>query len=152
MTERFYLPRRLFQLMMEHCRTERPLEACGIFAGEVGIGRIGYPMTNSKASPVAYQVDDYELSNAWADLTARRMQMVGIYHSHPTSPATPSRMDIQSATYPRAVYLIISFAESSPQVGAYRIVDGQFTEVELMLTDQIQGEWLDFRRLAEGRA
>lgn len=149
MREQFYLPRRLYRQMLEHCRAERPLEACGIFAGSRGNALIGYALTNAKASPVAYQVDEAELSLAWNDLHGRRLQIVGIYHSHPTSPATPSRIDIQQATYPEAVYIIVSFADSPPSVGAYRIVDGEIRPVDLVVTDQLDGEWLDLRRPGE---
>ena len=35
-------------------------------------------------------------------------ELFAIYHSHPTAPAIPSATDIKLATYPDAVFLIIS--------------------------------------------
>jgi [CysO sulfur-carrier protein]-S-L-cysteine hydrolase len=148
MAELFELPRHLYRMMLEHCHAEKPVEACGIFAGEGNRALVGYALTNSKASPIAYRVDDQELASAWQDLTGRTLKLVGIYHSHPTGPATPSRTDIQQATYPEAVYLIVSFADSSPRVGAYRIVGGQSRQISLALTEETACEWIDLRQPA----
>jgi [CysO sulfur-carrier protein]-S-L-cysteine hydrolase len=52
---------------------------------------------------------------------------VGIYHSHPRSPAEPSQTDINLAHYPHWLYVIVSLA-GEPNVRAWRIADGKVEE------------------------
>ena len=51
---------------------------------------------------------------------------MGIYHSHPRSPAEPSQTDINLAHYPHWTYLIVSLERpEEPVVRAWRIADGR---------------------------
>ena len=59
---------------------------------------------------------------------------VGIYHSHPRSPADPSQTDINLATYPHWRCLIVSL-ENEPVVRVWRIADGRVEEEELDVVD-----------------
>jgi [CysO sulfur-carrier protein]-S-L-cysteine hydrolase len=52
------------------------------------------------------------------------LELGGIYHSHPRSPAFPSQADIRLALYPDAVYVIVGLAHQEPDVRGYRIRDG----------------------------
>jgi proteasome lid subunit RPN8/RPN11 len=61
---------------------------------------------------------------------------VGIYHSHPRSPAEPSQTDINLAHYPHWTYLIVSLADEEPVVRAWRIADGRVEEEELVLEER----------------
>jgi proteasome lid subunit RPN8/RPN11 len=57
------------------------------------------------------------------------LELVGIYHSHPQSPAYPSPRDVDMAYYPEAAYLIVSLGEmEAPIMRAFRIEDEQITE------------------------
>jgi proteasome lid subunit RPN8/RPN11 len=53
-------------------------------------------------------MDEKQQINAFATMRDRNETLFAIYHSHPTSPATPSTTDIALAAYPNALYLIIS--------------------------------------------
>ena len=59
---------------------------------------------------------------------------MGIYHSHPRSPAEPSQTDINLASYPHWRYLIVSLEHpDAPVVRAWRIADGQVKEEEIVV-------------------
>ena len=60
---------------------------------------------------------------------------MGIYHSHPRSPAEPSQTDINLADYPHWLYLIVSLAEASPTMRAWWIADGKVEEEALDVDD-----------------
>ncbi len=57
------------------------------------------------------------------------LELLGIYHSHPQSPAIPSRTDIERAffpgtreeNYPGSVYLIVGMASDEPEIRGYLI-------------------------------
>lgn len=60
--------------------------------------------------------------------------MLGIYHSHPTTPAEPSPRDLAEAAYPGAAYVIISLCdEASPEVAAFAFARGAFAPMCLVV-------------------
>ena len=46
--------------------------------------------------------------------------MIGFYHSHPHSPAEPSAADVAEATYPGALYLIVSLVAETAVLDSTR--------------------------------
>ena len=70
---------------------------------------------NPRHSPYGYELDHKSL------FAANKLDddgfEVGIYHSHPKSPAEPSQTDINLAHYPHWTYLIVSLA-GEPTVSA----------------------------------
>ncbi len=45
------------------------------------------------------------------EIRAAGLELLGIYHSHPTGENKPSARDIERAYYPEAAYFIVSRAE-----------------------------------------
>ena len=54
-------------------------------------------------------------------------EIAGVFHSHPTGPATPSMIDVQSALEPDWVYLVAAQGE----VRGFNIRDGRVAELSL---------------------
>lgn len=150
MRQALLLPKNLYRLILEQCREEVPLEACGIMSGVREQVQTAYPMTNIRRSPVAYRIKEEEQLAAFRELDEHREELVAIYHSHPTTPARPSATDISLAYYPEALYVIVSLAESTPVVQAYRIMDGVATRVPITLTEEA-GRWRDVRDWGQER-
>ena len=48
------------------------------------------------------------------------LDLVGIYHSHVSSPAYPSRTDAEQAFWPEAIYVIVSLAGAGADVRGFR--------------------------------
>ncbi|MBP7688637.1 MAG: M67 family metallopeptidase [Thermoflexales bacterium] len=117
-----------FQAMLAHVLADRSEERCGLLAGQAN--RVGavLPVPNALHSAVAYQMDGREFIEA---MVACDFEPVGIFHSHPAGPPVPSPTDIAQAAYPDAVYLIVALNQSPPSVRAFRIIEGQVTEVGL---------------------
>ncbi len=118
--------------MIAHARVEMPLEACGILAGRNGCAVRLYRASNADRSCVSYRLEPEEQYRIFMDIEKEGLEMLGIYHSHPTSPAVPSETDLKQAYYPEAIYLVVSLADPElPQVRAFRIVDDEVTEEEI---------------------
>ena len=150
-----YLRKRQFQEIIEHCQEEYPKEACGILTGEpvqrikrtgpddrcesVGTqeqdGKVskGYKTVNTSETPeVCYLIDPTEQFKVFKEMRRSGTEMIGIYHSHSTSPAYPSQRDCEMAFYPEAAYVIISLQDfDNPVVRAFKIMEGQIEEVEI---------------------
>ena len=117
--------------LVAHAREEAPNECCGYLRAKDGAVRDTFRSQNLRASPYGYELDGESL------LAANRFDddgfEVGIYHSHPRSPAEPSQTDINLAYYPHWSYLIVSLADDEPQVRAWRIADGRVDEEEIVV-------------------
>jgi [CysO sulfur-carrier protein]-S-L-cysteine hydrolase len=116
--------------LVAHAQEDAPNECCGYL--RIDDGRVGevFRSTNGRASPYGYELDAESL------LAANNLDWdghgVGIYHSHPKSPAEPSQTDINLAQYPHWLYLIVSLA-GEPVVRAWRISDGRVEEEDIVL-------------------
>lgn len=110
--------------LLAHARDDEPNECCGWI--RLADGRVDEVIrgTNRRASPYGYELDSKTLLNA--NLADDEGHGVAIYHSHPRSPAEPSQTDINLATYPHWLYVIVSLADDS--IRAWRIADGRVEE------------------------
>lgn len=111
--------------LIAHARAEAPNECCGYLRARDGHVDAVYRAVNERRSPYGYTLDSKSLLAA-NDLDDDGWE-VGIYHSHPRSAAEPSQTDINLATYPHWIYLIVSLA-GDPVVRAWRIADGRVEE------------------------
>ena len=119
------------EALIAHAREEAPNECCGYVRGRDGPDRGGRPRPRTCAHRRTATS-----STPKSLLTANELDdeghEVGIYHSHPKSPAEPSQTDINLAHYPHWTYLIVSLA-GEPEVRAWRIADGRVEEEPIEL-------------------
>jgi [CysO sulfur-carrier protein]-S-L-cysteine hydrolase len=126
------IPRSIYDEILEHARDEAPNECCGILGGKDGAATTLYRAINAEHSPLRYTLDPNDLFRiTFREIPEHDEEMLAIYHSHTASPAYPSQTDINLATYPDAVYLILSLAEDVQPLRGFRINDGEVTEVDL---------------------
>lgn len=128
--------RRDMNSLFEHAREGYPEEVCGILAGNDYVVKHVYRMTNTEHSPVSYFMDPSEQFRVMKDLRERGLRMVGIYHSHPDSPAYPSAKDVSLAFYDDAVYVIISLMDGVPTCKGFSIREGDVKEVEIDVIEE----------------
>ena len=117
--------------LIAHARDDAPNECCGYVRGRDGTIEEVVRSKNLRASPYGYELDPQSLLAA-NELDDEGFE-VGIYHSHPKSPAEPSQTDINLAQYPHWTYLIVSLA-GEPAVRAWRIADGRVEEEPVELS------------------
>lgn len=150
--KKLFIPESLYRRMINHCLEEVPLEACGLLGGVAGHVLSGYATDNARRSPVVYQVDERQLLQAWRQILDQKQEIIGIYHSHVKSDPVPSLTDIDQATFPEAFYLIVSLKARRPLVRAWRIVDRQVSEHQVVITKETGGVWQDLRRAVQAAA
>jgi len=110
--------------MLWHARAEAPLECCGLLAGvirEDGVGevRLRYPLLNAAASPVEFESEPRSHFSADKDIRRQGLEVLAVYHSHPTSEPVPSRKDLARNYSPDVVNLIVSLATTPPVIRAW---------------------------------
>ena len=101
--------------MLEHCLTCLPEEACGMLGGAFSAGpggpaiaQVALPVTNALHSPVRFRMDPHEQLKAFNRLDEQGLDLVAIFHSHPTGPEHPSLTDLAEFAYPGVFSLILS--------------------------------------------
>ncbi|MFW6115884.1 MAG: M67 family metallopeptidase [Chloroflexota bacterium] len=131
-------PHHVMQII-DHAREERPAEACGLLGGRDSRVETVYPLLNTEQSGVRYLAEPQAQLDAMLEIEDTGREIVGIYHSHIGAPAYPSPRDVEMATYPSAIYLIVSLTGGKPPVlGAFRIRDGEVTEVDVSIESPVR--------------
>jgi [CysO sulfur-carrier protein]-S-L-cysteine hydrolase len=119
--------------MIEHAYGARPAECCGLLSGTDGRIADCHPLRNVADRPESrYFATPEELFAAMRRIRDARQKLLGIYHSHPRTPAYPSASDVEMAFYPEAVYFIISL-EPQLDVRAYRIEGARIEPVHVIV-------------------
>ena len=117
--------------MIDHARSEAPIECCGMVASRDGEAVRVYRATNAAASPLRYEINGAEQYRIQMAIEDSGLDLGAIYHSHTRTEPYPSQTDINLAFYPDAVYVIVGLAGDQPDVRAFQIRDGQVQEAEL---------------------
>ena len=133
---RLVIPELLREEVIADARSEQPLECCGLLAGHIaeGIGTVTmrFPVRNDAASSTEYFSNPRDMLTAFRTMRERGLELLAIYHSHPTSEALPSRRDIERNTYGEtAAHLIVSLA-AEPVVRAWWLTESEYREVECL--------------------
>jgi proteasome lid subunit RPN8/RPN11 len=118
--------------MIAHAREQFPKECCGLIAGVDGAPVKLVRATNTEDSEFRYRVDDRELLRFLHECEENGWEFLAVYHSHTRSEAYPSPTDVRLArNWPDPYYILVSLQdEDSPVVRAFRITDGEISEVE----------------------
>ena len=112
-----------------HARRAAPDECCGLLVGTGARIESAHPARNLRRSPTRYLVDPADHFAAIRSARQAGLAVVGAYHSHPASAASPSPTDEREATDPDFLYLIVSLVTAETR--GFRLVDGQMKGVRL---------------------
>ena len=121
------IPDEVRAALVAHAEAEAPNEACGLVAFRDGVAERYLPAENAAASPYRFELKprdplDFFLEDEGFEL--------GVFHSHLSSPAWPSRTDVENiGLWNGRPYLILS--RRTGDLAAFRIEDGQIETVEL---------------------
>jgi proteasome lid subunit RPN8/RPN11 len=116
----------------EHAVRARPSECCGLLSGKGSLITDLHPLPNGADRPeTRYFAAPEDLFSAMRRIREADQALLGIYHSHPRSPAYPSASDVEMAFYPEAVYFIISL-EPRIDLRAFKIDGSRVEEVSVL--------------------
>ena len=110
----------------QHAQAEAPNEACGVIVLRDGRAERYEPGRNRAASPYRFELDlDPEV---W--FLEDEGNELAVFHSHLSSPARPSRTDVENiGLWEGRPYLILSLGTG--ELAAWKIQDGGVSPVEL---------------------
>jgi proteasome lid subunit RPN8/RPN11 len=126
--------------IVAHARRDYPNECCGVLLGGEGEVAAAVPITNVASDPRRR----YELSPAEhiaqikkcreRSSSGSRVEVVGVYHSHPHTSAEPSPTDLREA-WPNFVYVIAGPVVEGDDVPVrgFLLEGTTFSEVDLVV-------------------
>jgi proteasome lid subunit RPN8/RPN11 len=108
------VPKQQLDEIRDHGVRDYPYECCGLLLGRFGDdGKTvveTYPISNAReesAKRNRFLITPEELMRGERYARSRDLEVVGFYHSHPDSPAVPSKYDLEHA-WPTYSYIIVS--------------------------------------------
>jgi [CysO sulfur-carrier protein]-S-L-cysteine hydrolase len=142
--DRLVISAQHYQHMLEHLLACLPVEGCGILGGRPGelVCQAVLPVPNLLRSAVRFRMEPEAQLKAFHELEARDLELLAVFHSHPTGPDYPSPTDLAEFAYPGVLYLIWSPAAYNQtqswqsqsqrwQCRAFRITGGTYAAVEI---------------------
>jgi proteasome lid subunit RPN8/RPN11 len=128
---RLQLPRQLYEEMLAQARAELPNECCGLLAGTPdGRVLVRYPLVNAAASPTEYWSEPRSLLAAHKDMRQRDIDILAVYHSHPTSEPVPSRKDREHNYYSGILQFIISLKNDDASIRGWWLTESEYSEAQ----------------------
>jgi proteasome lid subunit RPN8/RPN11 len=123
--------------IVAHARQHAPVEACGYLAQKKGVVSRVFPLTNVDRAMDHFTLDPAQQFAAVGEMRASGYTLRAVYHSHPATPARPSREDIRLALDPGLSYVIVSLAAGEPDVKSFVIRNGEVTAEPIVVVEPL---------------
>ena len=81
------------EILREHAERERPYESCAILFGRDSRVLDVFLTENTERSSANFTISNEQLIEGYKIAEGKKMEMIGIFHSHPDSEAYPSSTD-----------------------------------------------------------
>ena len=106
-----------------------------MLAGRGGVIVRAFPASNAANNPTTeYEIEPRELFQLTREIRLAGLELLGIYHSHPSGKNEPSTRDIEQAYYPDVAYFIISpQPDAEKPLRAFSITNEQVSELEIQV-------------------
>ncbi len=139
---RLHMPYPIHEEMVKHALAELPNECCGLLSGRFvdenhrdALAVKLYPLVNEARSPTAFRAAEQpSLFRAHRDMRQQQLELLAVYHSHPTSLPIPSKTDREQWFYDTSVHLIIGLRTSPPILRGWWLRNDACTEAELIIS------------------
>ena len=124
------IPADVVRDMLAHAREEAPRECCGLLVGKGESVARSVRARNLDASTTRYLIDPEDHFAAIRAARVEALEVVGAYHSHPSSAPVPSPTDVTEAhSGSDFLYVIVSLVNE--ELRAYRIDAGVYKPLAL---------------------
>lgn len=80
-------------ILSEYSENQKPNESCALLFGKDNIVQELFLAENIEKSPVNFTISNKQLIEGYNMAEEEKMEVIGIFHSHPNSEAYPSNTD-----------------------------------------------------------
>lgn len=123
------LSRRAYDDILAHAREAVPGECCGLLLGSAESVAEAARTRNLSTDPNRFEIDPADHIRTRRSARARGLDLLGFYHSHPRSEATPSASDRAEALYPGFLYAIVGLRAEQAELRMYRLESEGFRQL-----------------------
>ncbi|MGA1862079.1 M67 family metallopeptidase [Deferribacter thermophilus] len=102
------IKKKIIEELYEYAIDGLPNEVCGYLVGKDNIITDYYKIKNEDQSPEHFTFNIQEQFYSYKDAREKGLDIIAIFHSHPSTPARPSKEDIRLANDPNVFHFIIS--------------------------------------------
>ena len=99
--------------LIQHAENENPNESCAILYGDGDTVSDVFLTKNIEESPVNFTISNDQLIEGYKIAEEKKLQVIGIFHSHPNSEAYPSSTDKKFMHSNPVVWIIYSGANKN---------------------------------------
>ncbi len=134
-TNTLTLPRPLINKLLAHAQQNPDTEVCGLISNSASNQKNYYPINNVAKKPdCRFLMDGSQQIGALKMMRDKQQHLFAIVHSHPSTQATPSQLDIDENCYKDVFYIIISLnTKGVLEMRAYTQQQKIMQEVDLIL-------------------
>jgi [CysO sulfur-carrier protein]-S-L-cysteine hydrolase len=119
------VPPDLLTEVVTHCRDALPNEAGGLLAGVGPVVTRHFPLRNELASRTRYRSHPADTIAAAKACRDNGLDVLAVYHSHPTSAPVPSQRDLDERY--GVLTLIVGLAGPEPEVRGWHLTATGYT-------------------------
>lgn len=120
------------KILSNHADSEKPNEACAVLFGttinQKTIVNEIFLTKNIDASPINFTISNEQLIECYKTAEKKKLNVVGIFHSHPNSDAYPSETDKKFMHSNPVVWVI--YAGISKEFKAY-VLESDIVEISI---------------------
>ena len=129
------LPRQIVNQILSQAQAREQDEVCGLISLNKNNKMALMPIKNvATDTSHFFDMDASETVQAMKTIRNQDAELFAIYHSHPSTPATPSQTDIEKSGYPDALYLIISLSTKGVlELKGYKIQEDKVVAIDLII-------------------
>ena len=96
------------KILAQYSENQKPNEACAILFGKENEVQDIYLAENIDESPINFTISNEQLLEAYRIAEDKKIEVIGIFHSHPNSDAFPSKTDKKFMQSNPVVWIIYS--------------------------------------------
>lgn len=130
-----FLPRPLVNKILAHAQQHPDIEVCGLIGNDSKNNKNYYRIDNISKNPgCRFEMDAPQQIKAMKNMREKQQALFAIVHSHPTTNAQPSTLDIEESSYKEAYYIIISLnTKGVLEMRAFAQQKESMREIDLIL-------------------
>lgn len=127
------IPQQIIDDLFNHAKNGLPEEVCGYLAGLDKKVTRQFKLTNVDHSNEHFSFDPAEQFQVVREVRKLGLEILANYHSHPETPARPSKEDIRLAFDPNISYVIVSLAAELPDIKSFRLQNGEVEKEKIQI-------------------
>ena len=106
--QKIILSQSIKKILIQHAEDENPNESCAILYGKDNTVSEVFLTENIEESPVNFTISNEQLIQGYNIAEEKKLDVIGIFHSHPNSEAYPSSTDKKFMYSNPVVWIIYS--------------------------------------------